>query len=148
MRKTNVILISILVLVFSVQCNSQSTPFTSLPPNPTSTSGVSPLPTNTPQSASPSQSTNPACELWNVARPQLGTTVCVQGTVAKASNIGNDFIMEFDNSGNSIYGRAHNYFYPGIDGNCVRMTGEVKKDESGRLYLQVDLPGQVEPCNQ
>ena len=142
MHKTSVVLIAVLIMLLSVQCSSQPTPFKSLPPNPTSPSAVSPIATNTPQPG------NSACELWNVARPKLGTIACIQGVVATAHNVGNDFIMEFDNSGSSTYGIAHNYFYPGIDGNCVRMTGEVKQDSKGRFYLQVDLPGQVEPCSQ
>ena len=86
------------------------------------------------------------CEPFAAAKPAVGKTACVEGTVVKSYNIGNDFHMEFDASATSVYGIAHNYFYPGIDGACVRLTGEVKADKTGRTYLQVDLPGQVEPC--
>ncbi len=140
LKMSKVLIMMIIIVLFSVQCSSPlPTPFKSLPASPVNPSNVSPIAT---------QSTNSACELWNVAHPKLGSTACVQGVVAKSHNNGNDFIMEFDDSGKSIYGIAHNYFYPGIEGNCVRMNGEVKQDSNGRFYLQVDLPGQVEPCSQ
>jgi hypothetical protein len=90
----------------------------------------------------------PKCEKWNTVHPKVGDTICIEGVVVKSSIVNNDFIMEFEEGNNAIYGVAHNYFYLYLDGACARMTGEVKQDDKGRYYLQLDLPGQVVPCSQ
>ena len=115
-------------------------------PEPGDLSGVSPLLSPAATLTTFNSPSAPACTQWDTVKPELGQTVCVEGDVAEAYNIGNDFFIEFSAARDSIYGKAHNYFYPGIEGKCAKLSGEVKVDETGRYFVQVDLPGQVEPC--
>jgi hypothetical protein len=132
-------LIHVIALAFLTGCASKLVTPTAVP----SLTGYPAPQAGHPATELPSQ----ACEKWNTVHPKVGDTICIEGVVVKSSIVNNDFIMEFEEGDNAIYGVAHNYIYLYLDGKCARMTGEVKQDDKGRYYLQLDLPGQVVPCS-